>query len=1253
MKNKKRLVESIFSDKLEEFLTQKWSRPVERNFVNMIAKNKANIIKNGEQGKEYLNQLLTLNKNLLEDSCTDEFVDEMGRLGTEYEAGDSMGLDDKSKTDVVPNENFDDESGEAEDDNEIGDQMETPNQSDDSDMGDDQRQNNKTTKMAEAKEIKIDVKPHFPSSIKLKVDIWNHDATEDEIEKDGTCLAKKGSTLKWDDVQKAYKSGDKIVRPGLLHPSMYEVVGEDTKLSDKLPNLKKESAFTKDESSKAVQGKSGLKSDTPGFNSKTKKTWAINGPGGALGESEIIHTGKDKIKLDNFLKAKKTIVGVLINLKNKKGEELTSKEFDSVIKKVGRFFKLDELEIGKIKDKFEVFFVKDGLSESKQLEEKPNLEADSISVSIHPLKGQLIPVEQAKQIAQLLHQTYGVKPSIKGSYEKSQVKEINVDTFSLDQLTNLRDDLKSISKNLEVDSVTLPNADNNTYTDGEEEIAEASRDEKVASHGQFRVYEDESLENVEKIVNEAYDEIVNFHKDHTDIVDPWKDIQSKTPTSHTVIQEDPSKGKQMGNVKAKVEDPFDTSLIVTDSKTVIEEKTGGVWPKKPNTTSGGKWEYKEVVKKIKKHNYDIMYAIFVAPDGSKETGAAVIKGQNKEAAMQHAKEIALSKMNSPEPMLQEDPQPGVQMGNKKAKEEYPWEDYGIKSEWIEEAVINEVPTERTNFSFQELNNQKKNKQFVDKESKLKANENAQLRFRIKNKITDLEQELQDAYAEQESDPEVYNDSDNGQNPAVIMHGRKIQKIENAITKLSNKLRELSETVQNPTLTDMQHNVLDENREDDDINTAIQFPTDEERGGPKPPALPFPLKTKMKEAAQKIGKPEGGQKGIDDRVKEQEDKDESLEQTEECYCNKEEWEKDLKELYKGKTVKFEDESYAIVAYVDDEEVGEWKENTASGGTGKIWFSMFDDLELIEEASFPDYTQDAPGLSATGIVGGLTNPSGLLEDDDLEECNSMLHEDMTTADMAVPDQPIGPRRNINESGIPWSGKDVTKMPIIGKIRTKAMGSYPSVTLNVVEITNDGNVYIIDKWYKQGIPQIVSKDLVEKYTPISSSLDEVDRFFSEWVVRNCDVKKFIKEGKFDLNSYMNSRPYSFQKILFEAYNKECEMKENAPALGQVVMDESFEFMSEAEIASLSELPEIGNEEEIHDHLRINENDMDYENYHMAFQQVKREVITLEKEQGGVDASDVSEFIDDAKLQYGLSDAEVKTLHVDIFDWRREREF
>ena len=70
--------------------------------------------------------------------------------------------------------------------------------------------------------------------------------------------------------------------------------------------------------------------------------------------------------------------------------------------------------------------------------------------------------------------------------------------------------------------------------------------------------------------------------------------------------------------------------------------------------------------------------------------------------------------------------------------------------------------------------------------------------------------------------------------------------------------------------------------------------------------------------------------------------------------------------------------------------------------------------------------------------------------------------------------------------YSGDDVTKMPIIGKVITKPIGPYPGAEYDVVEIIKDNNdqdVYICNFWYKEWkrIPQLIHSELVERFDMI----------------------------------------------------------------------------------------------------------------------------------------------------------------------------
>jgi hypothetical protein len=77
--------------------------------------------------------------------------------------------------------------------------------------------------------------------------------------------------------------------------------------------------------------------------------------------------------------------------------------------------------------------------------------------------------------------------------------------------------------------------------------------------------------------------------------------------------------------------------------------------------------------------------------------------------------------------------------------------------------------------------------------------------------------------------------------------------------------------------------------------------------------------------------------------------------------------------------------------------------------------------------------------------------------------------------------------------YSGGNVTKMPIIGKVTTiplklkDADGNekeIPSLEYSVVEIveTERGKVYVANFWYKEHkrIPQIIHESIVEKFKP-----------------------------------------------------------------------------------------------------------------------------------------------------------------------------
>jgi hypothetical protein len=76
---------------------------------------------------------------------------------------------------------------------------------------------------------------------------------------------------------------------------------------------------------------------------------------------------------------------------------------------------------------------------------------------------------------------------------------------------------------------------------------------------------------------------------------------------------------------------------------------------------------------------------------------------------------------------------------------------------------------------------------------------------------------------------------------------------------------------------------------------------------------------------------------------------------------------------------------------------------------------------------------------------------------------------------------------KENLSYSGEDVTKMPIIGKVITHPIGPFDEGEYDVVEIIDapDGkDIYVCNKWYKEykRIPQIIHSDLVKEYIPVA---------------------------------------------------------------------------------------------------------------------------------------------------------------------------
>jgi hypothetical protein len=76
-------------------------------------------------------------------------------------------------------------------------------------------------------------------------------------------------------------------------------------------------------------------------------------------------------------------------------------------------------------------------------------------------------------------------------------------------------------------------------------------------------------------------------------------------------------------------------------------------------------------------------------------------------------------------------------------------------------------------------------------------------------------------------------------------------------------------------------------------------------------------------------------------------------------------------------------------------------------------------------------------------------------------------------------------LNEDNMPrYSGGDVTKMEVIGEIITEPMHGESSKKYEVVEIipagNNDNFIYVINKWYKSNVPQLIHSAMVSTFIP-----------------------------------------------------------------------------------------------------------------------------------------------------------------------------
>jgi len=75
----------------------------------------------------------------------------------------------------------------------------------------------------------------------------------------------------------------------------------------------------------------------------------------------------------------------------------------------------------------------------------------------------------------------------------------------------------------------------------------------------------------------------------------------------------------------------------------------------------------------------------------------------------------------------------------------------------------------------------------------------------------------------------------------------------------------------------------------------------------------------------------------------------------------------------------------------------------------------------------------------------------------------------------------------SPLRYSGRDVTRMPIIGTAKTLPIGDFDAAEYKVVEIIKDHSgkdVYVCDFWHKGRIPQLIHSEFVEEFIPSAAN-------------------------------------------------------------------------------------------------------------------------------------------------------------------------
>jgi hypothetical protein len=92
------------------------------------------------------------------------------------------------------------------------------------------------------------------------------------------------------------------------------------------------------------------------------------------------------------------------------------------------------------------------------------------------------------------------------------------------------------------------------------------------------------------------------------------------------------------------------------------------------------------------------------------------------------------------------------------------------------------------------------------------------------------------------------------------------------------------------------------------------------------------------------------------------------------------------------------------------------------------------------------------------------------------------------------PFDPTISDYNEMLSYSGGDVTRMPIIGKVITKPIGPFESGEYDIVEVieSEKGPIYVANMWYKEWkrIPQLIHSELVDEYIPVSNESFDMNK-------------------------------------------------------------------------------------------------------------------------------------------------------------------